>query len=124
MLVLAIALFATIGGAISMSRLSVDALPDVTDVMVQVNTSAPALSPVEVEQQISARIEQTMGGLPGLKLVRSMSKFGLSQVTLVFQDGTDLYFARAQVLERLQSVELPEGLERPKLGPEIGRAHV
>ncbi len=117
MLVLTIALFATIGGAISMSRLSVDALPDVTDVMVQVNTAAPALSPVEVEQQISARIEQTMGGLPGLKLVRSMSKFGLSQVTLVFQDGTDLYFARAQVLERLQSVELPEGLERPKLGP-------
>jgi heavy metal efflux system protein len=101
----------------SLQRLSVDAFPDVTDVMVQVNTVAPALSPVEVEQQISAKVEQVMGGMPRLKLVRSMSKFGLSQVTLVFEDGTDVYFARAQVLERLQSVELPEGIERPKLGP-------
>ena len=101
----------------SLQHLSVDAFPDVTDVMVQVNTVTPALGPVEVEQQISAKVEQVMGGLPRLKLVRSMSKFGLSQVTLVFEDGTDIYFARAQVLERLQSVELPAGIERPKLGP-------
>ncbi len=116
-LVLFIAAIAVVLGAVSMSQLSIDALPDVTDVMVQINTVAPALSPEECEQQISAKIEQTMGGLPNLKLVRSMAKFGLSQVTVVFEDGTDIYFARAQVLERLQSVELPQGLERPTMGP-------
>ncbi len=116
-LVLVLAGVFVVGGTYSMSKLSIDAFPDVTDVMVQVNTVAPALSPVEVESQISARVEQSLGGLPRLKLVRSMSKFGLSQVTLVFEDGTDLYFARAQVLERIQSVALPEGLERPTLGP-------
>ncbi|MCC7140029.1 MAG: efflux RND transporter permease subunit [Planctomycetes bacterium] len=104
-------------GLVSLQHLSVDAFPDVTDVMVQINTVAPALGPLEVEQQISAKVEQVMGGLPRLKLVRSMSKFGLSQVTLVFDEGTDVYFARAQVLERLQSVEIPQGLERPTLGP-------
>ncbi|HLF92160.1 MAG TPA: efflux RND transporter permease subunit, partial [Planctomycetota bacterium] len=115
--VLVIALLAAAAGGISLSRLSIDAFPDVTDVMVQINTVAPALSPLEIEQQISAKIESALGGLPGLKLVRSMSKFGLSQVTVVFEDGTDLYFARAQVLERLQSVELPAGLPRPSMGP-------
>lgn len=104
-------------GLWSMSRLSIDAFPDVTDVMVQVNTVAPALSPVEIEQQITARVEQSMGGLTNLKLVRSLSKFGLSQVTVVFDDGTDLHFARTQVMQRLGSVELPEGIERPTLGP-------
>ncbi len=106
-----------VAGAFALRRLSIDAFPDVTDVMVQVNTVAPALNPLEVEQQISAKVEQSMGGLPNLKLIRSMSKFGLSQVTLVFEEGTDLYFARAQILERMQSVELPEGLERPEMGP-------
>ncbi len=104
-------------GLFSMRSLSIDAFPDVGDVMVQVNTVAPALGPLEVEQQISARVEQAMSGMPHLKLVRSMSKFGLSQVSIVFEDGTDLTFARAQVLERMQSVELPEGLERPEMGP-------
>ncbi|MBI3271637.1 MAG: efflux RND transporter permease subunit [Planctomycetes bacterium] len=116
-LVLALAALAMTAGAVSLGRLSIDAFPDVTDVLVQVNTVAPALGPLEIEQQVSARVEQAMGGLPRLKLLRSMSKFGLSQVTLTFNDGTDLYFARAQVLERLQAVELPEGLERPSLGP-------
>ena len=116
-LVLVLALLAVVTGAFSMSRLSIDAFPDVTDIMVQVNTVAPALSPLEVEQQISAKVEQVMSGIPNLKLVRSMSKFGLSQVTVVFEDGTDLYFARAQVLERLQAVELPEGIVRPTMGP-------
>lgn len=116
-LVLVIALLAVATGAMSLSQLSIDAFPDVTDVMVQINTVAPALSPFEIEQQISAKIEAALGGLPNLKLVRSMSKFGLSQVTVVFEDGTDLYFARAQVLERLQSVELPAGLPRPTMGP-------
>jgi cobalt-zinc-cadmium resistance protein CzcA len=116
-LVLVIALLAVAAGGISLSHLSIDAFPDVTDVMVQINTVAPALSPLEIEQQISAKIEATMGGLPNLKLVRSMSKFGLSQVTVVFEDGTDIYFARNQVLERLQAVKLPTGLPRPSMGP-------
>ncbi len=114
-LVLSAILAAT--GLMSMQKLSIDAFPDVTDVMVQVNTVAPALSPLEIEQQISARVEQTMSGMPNLKLVRSMSKFGLSQVTVVFDDGTDLYFARNQVMERLQAVELPDGIARPAMGP-------
>ncbi len=104
-------------GLWSMSRLSIDAFPDVTDVMVQVNTVAPALAPVEVEQQLSVRVEQALGGLTNLKLVRSISKFGLSQVTVIFEDGTDLHFARTQVMQRLGSVELPEGIGRPTLGP-------
>jgi len=116
-LVILLSLALVVTGLFSLRQLSFDAFPDVTDVMVQVNTIAPSLSPVEIERQISAKIEQVMGGLPNLNLVRSMSKFGLSQVTLVFEDGTDIYFARAQVLERLQSVELPEGLERPTMGP-------
>ncbi|MHC4669896.1 MAG: efflux RND transporter permease subunit [Planctomycetota bacterium] len=116
-LVLVFAILLIVTGVFSMRELSFDAFPDVTDVMVQVNTVAPSLSPVEIEQQISAKVEQAMGGLPSLKLVRSMSKFGLSQLTLVFEDGTDLYLARSQVLERLQSVELPEGFERPTMGP-------
>ena len=116
-LVLVISLFVAVAGVASMNRLSIDAFPDVTDVMVQINTVAPSLSPLEIEQQISAKVEQVMGGLPNLKLVRSMSKFGLSQVTVVFEDGTDIYFARSQVLERLQAVELPGGMERPTMGP-------
>lgn len=116
-LVLVIAVVLVAVGLGFVQNLQVDAFPDVTDVMVQVNTVAPALGPEEVEQQISARVEQAMSGLPHVKLVRSMSKFGLSQVTVVFEDGTDLYFARAQVLERLQTVELPAGIERPSMGP-------
>ncbi len=116
-LVLVLTALLVAAGAIAATHLSIDALPDVTDVMVQVNTVAPSLNPLEVEQQISAKVEQAMGGMSHLKSVRSMSKFGLSQVTLVFEDGTDLWFARAQVLERLQGVELPAGLERPTMGP-------
>ena len=116
LVVVVFALFCVVS-AMAVRHLSIDAFPDVTDVMVQVNTVAPALGPEEIEQQISAKVEQVMGGLPRLKLVRSLSKFGLSQVTLVFEDGTDVYFARAQALERLQSVELPEGIDRPSLGP-------
>ncbi len=104
-------------GAAAFQRLSLDAFPDVTDVMVQVNTVAPGLGPVEVEQQISARVESVMSGMPGLKLVRSMSKYGLSQVTLVFEDGTSVWSARSQVLERMQSVELPPGIAHPEMGP-------
>lgn len=116
-IVLILAVGVGLAGVGSLSRLSIDALPDVTDVMVNINTVAPGLDPLEIEQQISFKVEQGMGGLPNLKLVRSLSKFGLSQTTLVFEDGTDLYFARAQVLERLQRIELPEGIAQPTMGP-------
>ena len=78
---------------------------------------APALGPEEIEQQITFPIEQVISGLPGLELVRSISKFGLSQVVATFEDGTDIYFARQLVHERLGTVELPAGIERPRLGP-------
>lgn len=116
-IVLALCVVVVFVGIKAVDQLPIDAFPDVTDVMVQVNTEAPALSPEEVEQQITIRVEQTLGALPNLKLMRSMSKFGLSQVVLIFEDGTDIYFARAQVLERIQALELPEGIERPSMGP-------
>ncbi len=116
-IVLALSAVVVVVGIKAIDQLPIDAFPDVTDVMVQVNTEAPALSPEEVEQQITIRVEQTLGALPNLKLMRSMSKFGLSQVVLIFEDGTDIYFARAQVLERIQALELPEGIERPSMGP-------
>ncbi len=104
-------------GVHALSQLPIDAFPDTTPVQVQVNTVAPALSPVELEQQITFPVEQVISGLPRLREVRSISKFGLSQVTAIFEDGTDVYFARQVVMERLQTVELPEGTPRPELGP-------
>lgn len=97
--------------------LPVDAFPDTTPVQVQINTVVPALAPEEVEQQITFPVEQAIGGLPGLGQVRSISKFGLSQVVAIFADGTDIYFARQLVTERLSTVELPDGLPRPQMGP-------
>jgi cobalt-zinc-cadmium resistance protein CzcA len=104
-------------GVVSLRYLDIDAFPDTTPVQVQINTTAPALGPEEVEQRITFPIEQSLSGLPGLELVRSVSKFGLSQVVVTFKDGTDIYFARQLVTERLNSAALPEGVERPKLGP-------
>ncbi|MCS7090634.1 MAG: CusA/CzcA family heavy metal efflux RND transporter [Verrucomicrobiota bacterium] len=104
-------------GAHTLMRLPVDAFPDTTPVQVQINTVAPALNPVEVEQQITSPIELALGGLPGLKNLRSISRFGLSQVVATFQDGIPIHQARQWVSERLQSVELPEGMARPQLGP-------
>ena len=104
-------------GLLALPRLDIDAFPDTTPVQVQINTVAPALAPEEVERSITAPIEQAIGGLPKVSLVRSISKFGLSQVTVVFADGTDIYFARQLVTERLGTVELPDGLNRPELGP-------
>jgi len=98
-------------------NLPIDAFPDTTPVQVQINTVAPALSPVEIERQITAHVEQAISGLPGLREVRSISKFGLSQVTVIFEDGTDIYLGRQVVTERLGGVELPAGIERPELGP-------
>ncbi len=106
-----------LGGAISLSRLPVDAFPDTTPVQVQVNTIAPALSPLEIERQVTRPVEWAISGLPGLIEVRSVSKFGYSQVTVTFKDAIGIYLARQVVFERLQSVELPAGIERPTLGP-------
>ncbi len=104
-------------GAYSLTRLDVDAFPDTTPVQVQINTTAPALGPEEAETQITFPIEQALSGMPGLKILRSVSKFGLSQVVVTFEDGTDIYLARQLVAERLNAVELPAGVPRPKLGP-------
>lgn len=106
-------------GVWSAMNLPIDAVPDVTNVQVQINTNAEALSPMEVERQITLPVELAMFGLPELEEMRSISKFGLSQVTVVFKEGTDLYFARQQVQERLQAAreEIPEGLGTPEMGP-------
>ena len=113
---LAAAVLAVVGIA-SFKELPFDAYPDTTPVQVSVNAVAPALSPLEVERQITFPLEQAIGGLPGLTDVRSVSKFGFSQITAIFDDDTDVYLARQVVGERLQSVELPEGVGRPSLGP-------
>ncbi|QDH71236.1 efflux RND transporter permease subunit [Marilutibacter alkalisoli] len=116
MLVLTLAM-AALGGW-NFTRLPIDATPDITNVQVQVNTVAPGHSPLEAEQRVTFPIETALAGLPGLDHTRSLSRYGLSQVTVVFEDGTDLYFARQQVAERLQQVrsQLPDGLE-PQMGP-------
>ena len=105
-------------GVYSYGRLPIDAVPDITNVQVQINTGAPGYSPLEVEQRITFPIETAMNGLPGLEQTRSLSKYGLSQVTVVFEDGTDIWFARQLVNERLQGVRagLP-GNAAPALGP-------
>lgn len=105
------------GGGYALSELDVDAFPDTTPIMVQVNTTAPALSPEEIERQITYPIEQSLSGLPSLENIRSVSKYGFSQVVVTFEDGTDIYFARQVVGERLATVELPGGVSRPKMGP-------
>ena len=92
-------------GLYSLQQLEIDAFPDTTPVQVQVNTVAPSLSPEEVESQLTFPVEQAISGLPGLSAVRSISKFGLSQVVVIFEDGTDIYFARQQVAERLLQVK-------------------
>jgi cobalt-zinc-cadmium resistance protein CzcA len=117
LLVCALALICVVLGAISLSRLPIDAFPDTTPVQVQVNAEAPALSPEEVEQQVTVPLELQVSGLPGLVNVRSISKFGFSQIVATFSDKTDLYLARQLVAERIQGVELPNGLKQPRLGP-------
>ncbi|MCP3470322.1 CusA/CzcA family heavy metal efflux RND transporter [Bradyrhizobium sp. CCGUVB1N3] len=112
-LVVLVVLAAAAFGAWNFTRLPIDAVPDVTNVQVQINTRAPGLSPLESEQRITFPIETAMGGLPRLDYTRSISRYGLSQVTVVFQDGTDIYFARQLVNERIQQVrdQLPTGVE-------------
>ena len=116
LVILVVAAFAVFG-AVSMWHLDIDAFPDTTPVQVQINTLAPSLGPEEVEQQITFPVEQALSGMPRLQSVRSISKFGFCQVVVTFMDGTDIYFARQVVNERLGSVQLPSGIERPKMGP-------
>ena len=117
-LVLAAVLGMALLGAYSYQHLPIDAVPDITNVQVQVNVSAPGYSPLETEQRITFPIETAMAGLPLLEQTRSLSRYGLSQVTVIFEDGTNIYFARQLVNERIQEAKekLPPGLV-PTLGP-------
>jgi cobalt-zinc-cadmium resistance protein CzcA len=114
---LAVLLMAGVGIA-SYQKLPIDAVPDITNVQVQINSAAPGFSPLETEQRITFPIETAMAGLPGLQQTRSLSRSGLSQVTVIFKDGTDLFFARQLVNERLQVAreQLPSGIETA-MGP-------
>ncbi len=112
-----VAVAMTVMGGLALTRLPIDAFPDTTPVQVQINTVAPSLNPLEVEAQITLPVELEIGGLPGLSNVRSISKFGLSQVVATFLDRTSITLARQLVSERLQGIELPEGIDRPELGP-------
>src|SRR5881227_4132508 len=114
-----LAAFALLGvGLWSGSRLPIDAVPDITGVQVQINTEVPALAAEESERPVTRPIEIEMAGLPGVEEMRSLTKFGLSQVTLQFADGTDIYRARQLVTERLQAAveHLPHEVA-PKLAP-------
>src|SRR6185295_11651451 len=97
LLVILAALACAVWGGFSLRRLDIDAFPDTTPVQVQINTTAPALGPEEIEQQITFPIEQVVSGLPKLSNLRSISQFGLSQVVVTFEDDTDIYFARQLV---------------------------
>src|SRR5882757_2786210 len=117
-LVLLLTLAAAISGAWSITKLPIDAVPDVTNVQVQINAVAPALSPIEVEKQVTFPIETALAGMPGLESTRSFSRNGFAQVTAVFTDKTDIYFARQQVTERITEAKtsLPPGVD-VKMGP-------
>ena len=105
-------------GVFSYQKLPIDAVPDITNVQVQINTQAPGYSPLETEQRVTYPIETVMAGLPNLEQTRSLSRYGLSQVTVIFKDGTDIYFARQLVNERIQEArdKMPTGIT-PALGP-------
>lgn len=117
-----IVLFVVIGlmalGVANFQKLPIDAVPDITNVQVQINTEAQGYSPLEVEQRITFPIETVLSGIPNLDYTRSLSRYGLSQVTVVFEEGTDVYFARQLLAERLQQITgvLPAGIE-PEMGP-------
>ena len=116
---LALVLLMAVGGVVSLTRLPINSLPDVTPVQVLVITKSGRYSPYDVERLVSFPIETVMNGLPDVKEVRSISQFGLSAVTVEFDEGTDIYFARQLVAQRVQSVvdALPDGVDAPQLGP-------
>ncbi|PHQ32063.1 efflux RND transporter permease subunit [Rhodopirellula bahusiensis] len=115
---LMVVLLIAVGGW-SMTTLPVDAVPDLTNVQVQVLTTSPSLAPVEMEQFVTFPVETSMSGIPRVKEIRSVTRFGLSNVTIVFEEGTDIYWARQMVGERLIEArqEIPEGLGEPRMGP-------
>lgn len=117
-LVLLLTGLAALGGVFAAQRLPIDAVPDITNNQVQVNVLAPSLSPDQIERQVSFTIETSLAGIPGLEYTRSLNRNGFAQITAVFSDSTDIYFARQQVAERLRMAEgrLPEGI-MPEMGP-------
>jgi cobalt-zinc-cadmium resistance protein CzcA len=115
--VLALTGILCIFGLVALWHLPFDAFPDTTPVLVQVNVSAPGWSPEDLERLVTYPLEQSLTGLSGLVEVRSVTKYGLCQVTNIFEDGMDLYLARQQVSERLLAAELPDGVGKPQLGP-------
>lgn len=116
--VLLLTAVAAIAGILALQRLPIDAVPDITNNQVQINVRAPALSPDQVEKQVAFTVETALAGIPGLEYTRSLSRNGFAQITAVFDEGTDIYFARQQVSERLRTAEedLPEGVN-PEMGP-------
>lgn len=118
MVVLALTFLFAGFGVYNIQNLAVDAVPDITNVQVQINTKAQGFTPLEVEQRITYLVETAMAGIPKLDYTRSLSRYGLSQVTVIFDEGTDIYWARQQIGERIQSIrsDLPNNVE-PNLGP-------
>lgn len=118
MWIIGLFLIGSVWGILGLSSLPIDAVPDITNVQVMINAKTGALDPEKIEKTVTAVVETEMSGLPGLEDVRSISKYGLSQVILVFKDGTDLYFVRSQVAQRLQNLKdlLPDGIT-PELAP-------
>src|SRR5438105_5616263 len=118
-IVLVAAALLAIFGIDAARKLPIDAVPDVTNVQVQVITPAPALSPLEVEQYVTFPVERGLGGIPALSELRSVSRYGLSVVTAVFHDGTDIYFARQQINERMREIgeAIPARYGKPEMGP-------
>ena len=118
LLVTMVSVIIVAGGIFALYRLNVDAFPDVTPVQVEIDTDAEGLAPQEVEQLVTFPIENVMNGITGVTRVESESKFGLSVVTVYFNDDVDIYFARQQVFERLSTAkdDLPDGIE-PTMGP-------
>ncbi|BAJ02193.1 efflux RND transporter permease subunit [Shewanella violacea] len=118
LLVLAMTLLIALLGVYNTLKLPIDAVPDITNVQVQINTAIAGYSPLESEQRLTYVIENAMAGIPNLEYTRSISRYGLSQVTVIFDEGTDIYWARQQISERLQGIrgELPQDA-KPALGP-------
>ena len=117
LLMVILALLLVLSGILAMQKVSVDAFPDTTPIQAQINTVAPSLNPEEIEQQITLPVELAITGLPGLQSVRSVSKFGLSQVVATFDDDTSITDARQYLSERLTTVELPDEIDAPQMGP-------
>lgn len=115
--ILVLAVLLVLSGLWSLRELPIDAFPDTSPTQAQINTLAPNLSPEEIEQQVTLPVERALSGLPGSQVMRSVSKFGFSQVVVIFDDDTEIYRARQVIGERLTGVQLPEGIEPPQMGP-------